>query len=241
MYHPYKINELIYSIKSGLKKIEIDKTINEKMQYSMYDYYLYNLVLLHFINVFNAQRNVSMRKNIITLLSNVDFNKNIDEVRDFLKEIKDIDDNLKLKNIIGRYITVHHDKKKMFHDIEVAYFNFDKMTLDKLKNMPVNKVNDELHKIAKDFVKIGRISTKNFNFPNILIRCTNKNSQTYCEGDKLIIEKKKLDDILDIISHDIINPSKWKWIFSSVFIDKFVDYFKFIRRKDEYITVDFLS
>ena len=59
--------------------------------------------------------------------------------------------------------------------------------------------------------------------------------------DKLIIEKKKLDDILDIISHDIINPSKWKWIFSSVFIDKFVDYFKFIRRKDEYITVDFLS
>jgi len=241
LYNPYKINDLIHSIKNGTKKIELDNAIDDKLQLSMYNYYLYNLVLLHLINIFNSQRNTTLRKKIILLLSKTDFNKNIENVREFLKEIDDADDVNKLKNIIGRYITQHHDRKKMISDIDNTYFNFDRTSLEKMKTMPVKKVNDELHRLAKSFVKIGKINNKNFKFPNILVACNTKNSTSYCDRDKLIIDKKKLDDILDIIAYDIINPSKWKWIFNSVFIDKFVDYFKFIRRKNEAISVEFLS
>ena len=78
--------------------------------------------------------------------------------------------------------------------------------------MPVKKVYDELQKLAKTFIKIGKINVSNFNFPNILVACNSKNSTDYCSGNKLIIDKKKLDGILEIIAHDIINPSKWKFI-----------------------------
>ena len=142
---------------------------------------------------------------------------------------------------MGRYISQHHNRKKMILDVNNTYFNFDKVGLDKMKNMPVKMVNVELHKMAKSFVKIGRINSKNFTFPNILVACDNKNDVNYCEKSRLIVEKKKLDEILEIISHDIVNPSKWKWIFSSIFVDKFVNYFKFIRRKNETITIQVLN
>ncbi len=241
LYHPYKINELIYLVKNGTKKIEVDNIIDIKLQYSMYEYYLYNLVLLHLISIFNSQRNTVLRKKIILILSKTDFNKNIENVREFLKEVEDPEDSNKLKKIIGRYITHHHDRKQMIFDIDNTYFNFDRISLEKMKHMPVKKVNEELHKLSKSFVKIGKINRKNFKFPNILVTCNNKNPASYCDKDKLIIDKEKLDDILDIIAYDIINPSKWKWIFSSIFIDKFVDYFKFIRRKNENITIEFLN
>ena len=241
LYSPYKINELIHAVKNGSKKIGIDTTINHTLQFSMYNYYLHNLVLLHLINIFNSQRNAILRKKIMLLLAKTDFNKNIEVIRDFLKEIEDVEDATKLKNIIGRYVTQHHDRKQMLNDVDGTYFNFDRITLEKIKTMPVKKVYDELQKLAKTFIKIGKINVSNFNFPNILVACNSKNSTDYCSGNKLIIDKKKLDGILEIIAHDIINPSKWKWIFSSVFIDKFVDYFKFIRRKNETIFIELVS
>jgi hypothetical protein len=74
-------------------------------------------------------------------------------------------------------------------------------------------------------------------FPNILAPCE-KGSRGYCNGDKLYITKQKLHEITNIIAANMTNPYNWKRLFNSVFISKTVDYFKFIKRKHETITIE---
>jgi hypothetical protein len=165
------------------------------------------------------------------------------KIREFIETIEDSDDIQKIKNIIGRFVNNHHDKRRMVKDIDSTYFNFDKVQLEKMKTLPYKNVVSELHKMAKTFVKLGDIKTKNFDFPNILMPCgqlETKDSAGYCSGSKFVMKKQQLSDILDIIAYDITNPSKWKWIFNSAFIEKSVDFFKFIRRGPETIKVVFV-
>jgi hypothetical protein len=242
LYHPYEINAMLYAVKNGKMAMTDNAVLTNKLEHSMYEYYLYHLVLLHFIAIFNSQRNQPLRSKLLAILSKTDFNKNLDNLREFITDIEDAEDIVKLKNIVSRYMTVHHDKKQMVEDISSTYFNFDKVTLESIKRMPVKKINEHLHKLSKQFVSIGTIKTKNFKFPNMFVACgTTKESIGYCSGNKLVIEKKRLDEILDILAHDIANPSKWKWIFNSAFVVKSVDFFKFIRRKAEHITVEFVQ
>jgi len=285
LYDPKKINNLIHKVKQGSIKTITNPKIETKLNNSLYDYYLHNLVLIHLINVFNKQRNLPLRKKIILILSKTDFTKSVENVKNLLNSLSDQDDINKIKNIISRYITIHHDKKRMIYDINNTYFNFDRVELEKLKGLSVADINSKLHKIAESFVKIG--TPKISKFPNILVACnevdsgvdkvgrvsskvgsvvdkvgsslgnvssasrvnsasrvssnvSSKIKNTYCDKNKLIIEKNKLDAILDIISSDVQNPAKWKWILNSVFTVKTVEYFKFIRRKYEAITIEFV-
>jgi hypothetical protein len=59
----------------------------------------------------------------------------------------------------------------------------------------------------------------------------------YCKKRKFIIEKKKLNELLEIMAADILNPVKEKWIFNSVFTDNVITFFKFRQRPNEFITV----
>jgi hypothetical protein len=145
-------------------------------------------------------------------------------------------------------MVTHHDKKQMIYDITNTYFNFDKVSLENFKNQPIKKIKEQLHKLSKQFTVIGTIKYNTFKFPNMFVACKSANqgskskeSVGYCSGNKLIIEKNKLDVLLDVLAHDISNPSKWKWLFNSIFIEKSVDFFKFIRRKSEHITVEFVT
>ena len=52
-----------------------------------------------------------------------------------------------------------------------------------------------------------------------------------------MIRKSKLQDILNIMAADILNPIKAKYIFSPIFVKNTIDYFKFIIRKDEHIMI----
>ena len=56
-----------------------------------------------------------------------------------------------------------------------------------------------------------------------------------------INKKNKLQELLDILASEIANPAKWKWIFNSVFITRTVNFFKFIRRKGETITIEIVE
>jgi hypothetical protein len=243
LYNPININKIIYNIKSGKRKLEKNPALDAKLQKSMYGYYLYNLVLLQFITIFGKQRNIPMRKKILITLAKTNFEKNLDNIKDLIK-LLDVEDANKLKNIIARYITVHHDKAQMSDDIHTTYFDFDRVGLEKLKTSEYKKVLHELHRLSKIFVKIGDIDKqKDFHFPNMLLSCGQlgkKDSIDYCSGSKFIIKKDKLDEILSILAYDIINPAKWKWLFNSIFIEKSVDFFKFIRRPNEHISVEFV-
>ena len=226
-------------VKNGSIKTGTQAAIINKTEKSMYEHYLYNIFLLHIIKIFNKERDVSTRKKINMLVVKTNFDKDMSEIREFIKKMKDEEDKIKLKNLISKYIIDHHDKKKLLEDIDNSYFNFDKLILETFKNMPIKKVKSMLYDLSKQFIKIGSIP-KNFKFPNILVTCKGKDID-YCNDNKLIMEKNKLDDIIDILSYEIINPAKWKWLFNSIFIEKYVQYFKFIARKHETIEVEFLN
>jgi hypothetical protein len=237
------INELIYNIKSGSKKIETNKPLDNKLQLSNYYYYLYHLVILQFINIFNKEVNKQVRKELLLILAKTNFDKDMSNIREFIKNIKDTEDMNKLKNIISRFITVHHDKKIMYKDIEETKFNFDKVILEKLKLLKYDEVLVKLKQLSANSILVGEIKSTNsnpFTMPNILTACSSNKSTTteYCSGNKLIVPKDKLDEILKTLAFDIINPSKWKWLFNSIFVEKTIDYFKFIQRPSETITFE---
>lgn len=245
MYHPYEINAMLYSVKKGTISLSENPAYDAKLQMSLYEYYLYHLVLLHFIEIFSSQRNQPFRKKLIMILSKTDFSGNLDKLRDFITNIEDPEDVAKLKTIISRYMTVHHDKKHLLNDIANTYFEFDKVTLEAIKRMPTKKIYEQLSKLSKQFVTFGKIKSKTFVFPNMFVACgsakATKEGIGYCSGSKLIIEKDRLETILQLLSHDIANPTKWKWLFNPVFVDKSVNFFKFIRRKAEHITIEFTA
>ena len=241
LYSPHIINQLIYSIKSGQKKLEVNQELENKLQKSNYHYYLYHLVLLQFINLFNHETNKVVRKSLYAVLTKTNFDKDMTKLREFIKTIEDVEDVNKLKNIISRFITTHHDKKQMLNDIEESKFNFDRVNLEKLKLMKYGDVLNKLRVLAKQSIVIGEpTGSKSFPFimPNMLTACGVDKSLQYCSGSKLLVPKNRLEEILQILAFDIINPSKWKWLFNSIFVEKTIDYFKFIQRPSEIITIE---
>ena len=95
-----------------------------------------------------------------------------------------------------------------------------------------------MYKLASKFVKIGKV--KITKFQNMFIACDANERLGYCEKSKLVIEKKRLNDIIEILATEVANPTKWKWLFNNVFIDRTVSFFRFIRRKNETVTIEFI-
>jgi hypothetical protein len=238
LYHPFKINKLIQMAKSGKdnsnKITSIKKELEEKTQKALYDHYLYHLVILHMISILNSQRNAVLRRKIISMV--MKSNLQPEKIKPILDLMTDEEDIIKFKNILSRYATQHNNIKKFIEEFGNVYFEFDKVYIENLKNMSHEKVHKSITSLIKSFVKISEIKSKNFIFPNIFALC--KESNSFCEKNKLVVNKKKLENIIDVLVQDIMNPEKRRWIFNSIFIEKSVNFFKFIRRKYETITVE---
>lgn len=233
-YDPDEINKSIYSKSNNIPDIR-SKIIGK----SLYQSNLYQLLLLEFMTIFNNQINVGLRKKIKEkLLSN--FNKDFDEIMDEIsKIIIDCDDYYKIKTQICEFINNHHSKNLLFQEIDDSFYKFDKETFESIKKLPSDKLYKELDKIASKFVTFGDVSKiKNFEFPNMFISCQGQKDKTYCKNNRLIIDKTTLKKLLEIMTADILNPVKEKWIFSSVFSDNVINFFKFTKRTDEFITIE---
>jgi len=70
-------------------------------------------------------------------------------------------------------------------------------------------------------------------FPNLMTSCI-LNDALYCTKNKLMVTNKKLFDILERLSFDILNPYLSKNLLKSADI---IDNFKFISRKNEHIVI----
>ena len=232
-YDPDIINRTIFS----KANVILDKRCH-KIGISIYNNYLYRLVLLEFMTTMNKHRNVSLRKQIKKkLLGNIDKDFNY-MMKDIEKLINDCDDYGKLKNQICEFMTNHHKKNILFSDIDNTFYNFDRKKFNELKKLPKKKLIQELKTISKSFIKFGDIKTKSFIFPNMYISCQTKQKKgSYCVNNKLIINRKRFDNIIEILASDILNPVKEKWLFSGVMGDNVVSYYKFIRRPDETILI----
>jgi hypothetical protein len=239
LYDPVDINTIIYDIKSG--KRNMITNIDTDLQKAVYNHYLYQLVLLHFISHFNSQKNTKLRRKILLHMSKLSPTKNLSDIGKFIeKEITDPDDINKLKSILTRYVLEHHDKKVVISEISNSYFNFDRVDLENIADKDLKKIREELMRISKKFVHFGEPSHKEV-FPNIIAACSylqGKETTPYCKNKKLLIRKQNLMEIIEILSHDIKNPSKFKWLFNSLFVDRSIEFLKFIKRPAETITIE---
>jgi len=240
LYHPNYINNLLIdnlSNQNSNLKIE-NKEMTKELNKSLYDYYIYQLIYLGFTEYFNNNKNIDIRRKMYKIITKSNLNKNTDELREIINNIEDNEDKIKLKNLTNQFIIIN-DKKLFIDILENTRFNFDKKELDELKDKSLSQIKLTLLKIANTFTVNAKL---NYNTPmnNFITTCNNKKENLYCYNKKIIIDKKHLDNIIDIISNDIQNPLKWKWIFNPIFIDGVVNFLQFIKRPHEtiYITYD---
>ncbi len=235
MYDPDEINKFIFTKTRAI----MDQRCN-KIGKSVYNSNLYQLVLLEFMTLFNRQKNNTLRQKIKKgLLGNL--NQNFDDIMAVLADIVcDCDDYNKIKSQVCEFINTHHNKNTLFDEIDDTFYKFDREIFEKVKKLPKDKLYNELLKLSNKFVVYGDISKiKNFEFPNMFISCqSGKMSNTYCKKSKLIIEKKTLQKLLEIMAADITNPAKAKWLFSDVFSGNNISFYKFIRRPNESISIE---
>jgi hypothetical protein len=261
-YDPDLVNRQIFAKSKPL----VDKRCLQ-IGKSIYESHLYQLVLLEFLYIFNQQKNHKLRQKIKKkLLGNVnkDFDELMESIANL---VVDCDDYHRIKTQICEFINNHHSKNLLFHEIDDSFYKFDRELFEKIKKMPRDRLYQELYKISRQFVVFGDVSKiKDLDFPNMYVSCQHARSQQtaskskknkgskrknnaqalslhnpinqkYCKNHKFVIDKIKLKSILEIVVADILNPIKEKWLFSSVFSDNVISYFKFIRRPDEHITI----
>lgn len=235
-YDPDVINQQIFS----KSRVIFDKRC-QKVGKSIYYSHLYQLILLEFMNIFNKQRNIALRQKIKKkLLGNL--NKDFDDLMNDISDlVVDCDDYSKIKTQICEFINNHHSKNLLLNEIDDSFYKFDREIFEKIKKLPKDRLYQELYKISQKFITFGDVDKlKDFDFPNMYISCQTKNKnkkEQYCKDYKFIIDKKKFKNILEIMSADILNPVKEKWLFSSIFSDNVITFFKFIRRPNEQITI----
>ena len=235
---PYKVNTSIYQFSKHKKNTQMDKR-EKNLNKAIYKHYLYNLFLLEFTTMFNKQKNESLRLKIKKLIIKSNFTKDTNKIDDKLREmIYDNNDIYNLSIHISNYLNKHRDKKILLKVINDTKFNFDIVLLEKYRNMDKETLKKELHKLSKKIICVGVPKYTDFN--NILVPCDssfeNKN-RGYCKHKKLIIPSNKLKNYIDILASDILNPIKSKWLFSSIFNEKILSYFKFIKRPFESINI----
>ena len=239
LHDPFYANEVIEKVKTGRLHVgELPEIISDTA-YDVYEYYNYQLILLHFIDYFNKQRNRPIRAKLVKLVAKIEMKDALAKIKDFISEITNDEDVAKLKVIFRRYIVTHHNKKQLLDDLDHAYFDFDKVELERIKTLPQAKIKKELLDISRNFVTFGKIKKSSADFPNLFAVCRQTNQ--YCQGTKLIVAKDVLESVVDILAHDITNPAKISWLFNSVFIQKSVTFFKFISRENESITIEMIE
>jgi hypothetical protein len=251
LYHPDVVNANLIS-----HNATVDPRV-KNITKNLYDYHLYELLILEYIGLLNKEKNSEIRhlikKQIIKRTENNSETiiTNIKEILQnyYLRYIKYGDlsflDINKIIEQINEYAINHKDKKKLLEQIDATTYNFDRIKINSFKEMSKPKLIVELTKLSKQIVTIATevVVSKTLHnvkeFPNMFISCQNNNSDmVYCEKDKLLITRENLTNLLDIMASDILNPFKGKWLFSQLFTDNTITYLKFIRRKNEHIEIN---
>jgi len=222
---------------------------------SLYHTNIYQLFLLEFVNYMEQERNASLRKQIMTLISVSDFKHNL---LDFQKNLKDIimknvdgtaqtnkNDYLMLQAQLSEFYSMQYDEKLLIANINMTVYEFDRISMNKFKNMGFNSLKTELKKIVGEFATEGKIE-KSINFANVYLPCSytilstakpDQNSINYCSGRQLVIDPAvvKIDDLISILAYDILNPLKVRYMFSGIFTDNVISYFNFESHPNEII------
>jgi len=218
----------------------------KKAYQSQYNANIYQLIMIQFMNEFQKQKNIKLRKQLINLIKSTNFKLNLNSfIKQFTEILKDhADDFDRIKTQINEFYNTHFDKNILIAQINESYYKFDSYKLnsesdskksnDESSNVEIKK---KLRSIAEKFVKIGKLPILNEKFPNITTPCTK--DVGYCIGDKIIVEEAKLNEIIDIFSELIKDPDMERYLSYKTFVQNTRDFFEFEKHPNEDIEVLF--
>jgi hypothetical protein len=253
-YNPFIINNLINSkeIIQDTRQLNINKAI--------YDTNLYNLLILHIVDIFKKIKNIKLRNKLKLIISNFSQNdinliissKSNKKLYDIIYSLDKEKDKDKDKDHIN---TIYH--QKIYANLIILLRNIinsnQNQTLSKIKQIFLDKFENTrfefdnlyLYDVLKlnkaEFLKtINKLlnNTIIFKKPNTneniidLTLCNSTQKSYYCDKNKLIINKEVYKQLLDIFYYDITNPFKQQLLLNFTSIHKDINKFNnFINEK----------
>jgi hypothetical protein len=251
----YHVDDIPAEIDSSTPKIELGHDPNEinkellknnidtlpkrsdDVNKALYKIYEYRLFFNEFIKFLANERNGAFRKTFKAVLAESGSKVKLSDISAKLRaeavkmKVSKVD-YINLQSLLSDYYYVHEDKGKLMTDFDETVFEFDKITLNKLRTMDISNVIKELGKITPEFATEGEFTGE---FPNILSTCqdTRKHHADYCVSNKVIVSD--INKCVILLASDILNPTKS--ILFDVSSGNVLNYFKFNRRNDEIISV----
>lgn len=177
-----------------------------------------------------------------------------------------VEDFNTLKLQLAEFYYAGLTKEDFIEMIQGYSYNFDKMVINKLLKMSRKEIKRELEKICATFVHFDNAATnssKKFTFPNVYMPCAeddldychvennqvvaaqnSQNSQTPQSskiqkntGSKLIIPRDRFGPFVELLTSDIMNPIKIKYMFSGMFTENIINYFDFTVKSYENVFI----
>lgn len=204
---------------------------------------IYNLLVMEFINYMEKEKNTSIRNAITKLINETNFRKSMLEFSSSLNKLLQefpIDVDLIMEQVQNYYYK-HFDKKELIREISASVYEFDRITLNKLRSLPRKSLIDELKKIIRNFSVEKDLDLTDLKFPNVYLPCEWKTSEGYCSGKKLIIQSNSeysvSDYLVELLADDITNPLISKYMFDGLFADNIINFFNFEQRSMQTISI----
>jgi translation elongation factor EF-G len=130
----------------------------------------------------------------------------------------------------------HFNKKKFIEDIDRTTYEFDNVTINKLKKLSKAEIIAEINAIVGNFAIYDKsIDTSKITINNIYLPCGIENN-SYCNKKKLVVNQN-MNEMIEILATDILDPIKEKYLVSGLFSDNIINYFNFEFHSFEQITI----
>jgi DNA-binding ferritin-like protein (Dps family) len=193
--------------------------------------------VLEFIAYLERERNKLIRDELQRLITVTNLKKDISEfvraVRNLLKGYAS--DFVIIQRQLSDYYYTHMNKNKLIEDISLTIYEFDRITLNKLREVPLEETKIMLRKLCLEFVVEKEFDTTAVVFPNIYLPCSVQN-EAYCNNGKLMLNTP-LDQFIEILSSDIKDSLRVRYLLSGVFADTTLSYLQFIIVPTEIIII----
>ena len=234
-YDPLQVNRAIIDNKSPV----IDNR-TKLLSKALFTNYEYQLFMLSFANFIEADRNKEVRKTLSEDIKRVKIQGRGDLFRVIDKNLIG-DDSTMMKHKVILSINEHGLKPEIIREellqyIKNSVFEFDKLTLNKLKKIRSrDEFHNELKKIVAEFAVGGAPTAgKSFTMPNVFLPCRWAD-EDYCSGDKLIV--KDLETLVSLLADDLRNPLKERFLLGGLFTDNIIEFFKFDTHEFETVLI----
>jgi hypothetical protein len=241
-YDYNKINSLILDRAPPKSDGRISKLGN-----SLYDVYMYRLFIFELMSYLDKEKNIVIRNHIIELVKATNFRESIRDFNARLQKVLELhkQDYSIIQSHLSVFYNTHFNKAMLIAAIEETKYDFDNITINRLRGLPVPEIVSELEKICTNIVVDEETIPHIVHFPNIYATsCAEDkggaNRKDYCtETGKLIV--RDLKGMLEILAGDIKSDIRVRYLTDVTFESSVVDFMRMEKHPNETITIQILD